>query len=288
MLTQQPLGDDVLKHWGLQRDPFAHELAAPEDIIDMPELRKAERQIMRAIDRAGWCAVTGQVGSGKTVLLQKIEARLATRRDIALVKPQAFEKQYLGARHICTAILEDLNIPYSAGGGLESLARRVGEALRGSLRDNRRVVLLIDEAHLLRIDALLALKRIYEVQDGFRKTLAIILLGQQWLARNLKGNLQLAEAAQRIDLYEIESLNGSTSLYLKHKLARAGADSTSAGSTSAGRKEIFAASAIKEITARADTPLALNNLAAAALMAGWDLGEDTITGDTIRSVYGGK
>lgn len=278
MLTQQPLGDDVLKHWGLQRDPFAHELDSLEDIIEMPEMRKAERQIMRAIDRAGWCAVTGQVGSGKTVLLQKIEARLAARRDVALVKPQAFEKQYLGARHICTAILEDLNIPYSAGGGLESLARRVGEALRGSLRDNRRVVLLIDEAHLLRIDALLALKRIYEVQDGFRKTLAIILLGQQWLARNLKGNLQLAEAAQRIDLYEIESLNGSTSLYLKHKLARAGADS----------KEIFAASAIKEITARADTPLALNNLAAAALMAGWDLGEEVITGETIRSVYGGK
>jgi type II secretory pathway predicted ATPase ExeA len=158
---------------------------------------------------------------------------------------------------------------------LEYRARLVGRTLEEAYKDNRRVVVLIDEAHLLRPDALLALKRLYEFEIGFKKLLSIILIGQDGLARQLRTNFNLTEVSQRVDLYEIGSLNGSLGAYVRHKLERAGAG-----------RDIFDNSAFKAIGERHDTPLLVNNIAAAALVAAHDLGEKHVTGDIVRSIQG--
>lgn len=277
MLTKISLSEEVIDYFSLKRDPFTGEMAEHEDIMDTKEMSRAEKKIMNAVDRGGWIAVTGPIGSGKTTLIKRVEGKLAKRRDIALVKPRTIEKQFLGASHVCDSILTDLGAAEMLHRRtLEHKARLVGRVLEEAYKDNKRVILLIDEAHLLRADALLALKRIFEFEIGFKKLLSIILVGQDFLARNLRTNFQLSEVSQRVDLYELGALNGSLGAYLAHKLERAGA----------ANKEIFDRSAIKAIGDRFDTPLSVNNIAAAALVAAHDLGEKHVTGEIVKSIQG--
>jgi type II secretory pathway predicted ATPase ExeA len=276
MLTKISLPDEVLAHFQLKRDPFTNEMEGGEDIFDTRELSRAEKKILNAVDKGGFVAITGAVGSGKSTLIKRVEAKLIKRRDVALVKPRTIEKQYLGASHVCDSILEDLGTrSVLSHRTLEYRARLVGRTLEEAYKDNRRVVVLIDEAHLLRPDALLALKRLYEFEIGFKKLLSIILIGQDGLARQLRTNFNLTEVSQRVDLYEIGSLNGSLGAYVRHKLERAGAG-----------RDIFDNSAFKAIGERHDTPLLVNNIAAAALVAAHDLGEKHVTGDIVRSIQG--
>jgi len=230
---------------------------------------------MVAVDRAGWTAITGEVGSGKSTLLKRVEARLLKKKDVLMVRPRIIEKQFLGASHVCDSILQDIGSHAAlTHRTLEFKARLVGRTLEESFRDGKKVVILIDEAHLLRDDALLALKRIYEFEIGFKKLLAIILVGQVGLARRLKTNFNLAEVSQRVDLYEIGSLNGALGSYVRHKLERAGN----------GDKEIFEPGAIKAMLEKGDTPLGVNNVAAAAMIAAWDVGEKKVTAATIKGI----
>jgi len=279
MLTKISLTEEVLYNFGLKRDPFTNEMESTEDIFDMRELARAEKKILIAAEKNGWVAVTGPVGSGKTTLLKRVEARLAKKKEIVIIKPRIIEKQYLGASHVCDSILQDMGTnAVLTHRTLEYKARLVGRTLEEAYRDGKKVVIVIDEAHLLRPEALLALKRIYEFEIGFKKLLSIILVGQQGLARQLKSNFELAEVSQRVDLYELGSLNGAVGAYIEHKLSRAGLNGAD--------KDIFDRAALKAIGDRADTPLSVNNLAALALITAHDLSEKHVTGEIVKGIQG--
>ncbi len=276
MLTKISLGEEALEYWKLKFDPFTNELQDQDDIFITTENTRAKKKIINAVENGGWSVITGPVGSGKTTMIKEIEATLAKRPDVAVVKPRTIEKQFLGASHVCDSILEDLGGQTVSGQRtLEYKARLVGRVLEEAFKEGKRIVLLLDEAHLLRPDALLALKRIYEFEIGFKKLLSIVLVGQQSLARQLKTNFTLAEVSQRVDLYELGSLNGALGSYVRHKLERAGA----------GTREIFEPSAIKAMGKKADTPLSVNNLSAAALITAQDVGEKTVTAQIIDSIH---
>lgn len=276
MITKITLPDEVQEYWGLDRDPFTNEMENAEDIFDARELARAEKKVMIAVDKNGWMALVGERGSGKTTLIKKVKGRLAKRKEVVLVEPRTVEKQFLSASHVCDAILHDLDadvIPRR--GTLEHKARLVGHVLQQAFADGKKVVILIDEAHLLRDEMLLGLKRIYEIEVGFKKLLSIVLVGQSALARRLRANYELSEVSQRVDLHELHGLNGALGAYIEHKLARAGVN---------GGREIFDKSAIKAIGERADAPLSVNNLAAAALIAAHDLSEKRITSEIVKGI----
>jgi MSHA biogenesis protein MshM len=276
MITKISLPEEVVEYFGLERDPFTNEMGDLDDIYETKQLNGAEKKAMVAVDKNGWIAITGPVGSGKTTLVKKIKARLAKRKEVHLVEPQTVEKEYLRVSHVLDSILEDLG-PKAVRGRrtLEYKARLVGQTLRDAHQEGRKVVILIDEAHLLNPMMLLGLKRIYEFELEFKKLLAIILVGQPPLARTLRRDLSLSEVGQRVDLFEINNINGAMGPYLEHKLARAGLK---------GGKEVFDRTALKAMHGRVDTPLALNNLAAQAMINAHDVGEKTVSGKIVESV----
>lgn len=282
MLSKADLTREILESYGFKRNPFPDELGGPEDIFENRNFASVVKAGERVITEGGWLVITGTTGTGKTVLLKKLRSKFAGRKDIVISQPQTLEKQHLGASGLCDALLEDLGATWSKGQRLELRARRVGEALRQAYAEGRRVILLIDEGHLLTDDSLLALKRFFEIEVGFKKLLSIVLIGQEELASRLSTNVKLAEVTQRCKIIEMAGLNGFFAQYLRFKLDLAGANG----------KEIFDSSALKAIhekmgkAGRFFTPQSLNNLAGAALRTAWDLRQKTITGDIIRAIPG--
>ncbi len=149
--------DRLRSHWGFTRMPFSKDLA--------PSMLHTHRSHAEASARISWCVdeqaiglVTGEVGAGKTVAVRAALAGLDTSRTtvIYLGNPS------VGARGLYTTIVTTLGgtprfhraslIPQAA----EALATEEDE--RG-----RRVVVVLDEAHMLDAEQLEGLRLLTNV-----------------------------------------------------------------------------------------------------------------------------
>ncbi len=221
MLTEQ-----ARQHFKLFKHPFIDDVQGPEDVYLSAEQRYIRESMYQAAKHGGFLAIVGESGSGKTTLRRDLLDRIRrTGEAIRAIQPQAFDKTRLTAAHICDAIIEDL-----AGGtlpsSLELKARLVKRLLTDSGRAGNAHVLIIEEAHDLHISTLKYLKRFWELEDGFKKLLAIILVGQSELGLRLdeRRNPQAREVIRRCEVAVLQPLNGDLEDYLALKFKRVGAE----------------------------------------------------------------
>jgi type II secretory pathway predicted ATPase ExeA len=274
MFTKVSTPSDVFQFFHATRDPFG-EIESAEDRFAIKTTAAAEKKIMHAIEFSEWLAIVGETGSGKTTLLDQCRERFERRKDIVVVTPMLIEKQALKASHVVAAILADLGGErVSARSNLESQARRVVHQLEQANREGKKVVVIVDDAHLLADDALLMLRRFRELKVGARRLVGMVLLGQPSLAKRLRSNYFLNEVALRCDCFVLDGVNGQIGQYIEFRLERAGLNGTSS--------QIFDKSAIKAIGKIATTPLAVNSICSMALIRAHDLGERIVTGEIIE------
>jgi type II secretory pathway predicted ATPase ExeA len=85
---------------------------------------------------------------------------------------------------------------------------------------------MIEEAHDLSVQTLKYLKRFWEMEDGFKKLLAIVLIGQIELKAKLDEgkNWEAREVIRRMEILEIEPIGSGADIaaYLDIKFARIG------------------------------------------------------------------
>jgi MSHA biogenesis protein MshM len=127
----------------------------------------------------GIVKVTGEVGSGKTMLCRVLMERL----------PAATESVYLACpsleRHeILHAIAEDLELAV-AGERTGVVLRKLQERLVGLYAAGRRVVALVDEAHTMPEETLEQVRLLSNLESSRHKLLQIVLFGQPELDATL-------------------------------------------------------------------------------------------------------
>lgn len=143
----------------------------------------------------------------------------------------------------------------------------------------RALVLIVDECHLLDLPTLEDLRLLTNYDFDRRSPLAVILLGQLSLRRDLKKPGYEA-INQRIRFrYALEGLSAEeTAAYIKHRLKAEGAS-----------EEVFTADAIKQIFSAAGGILReINNLASAALLRAFALGVKKIDGKLVKQILDQK
>ncbi|MFP4733744.1 AAA family ATPase, partial [Pasteurella multocida] len=80
--------------------------------------------------------------------------------------------------------------------------------LKDSARAGNQHVLIIEEAHSLPVPTLKHLKRFFELEDGFKKLLSIVLVGQPELKLKLsERNFEVREVVQRCEIVTLEPLD---------------------------------------------------------------------------------
>jgi type II secretory pathway predicted ATPase ExeA len=239
----------------------------------------------------GFLAVVGESGAGKTVLRRDLIDRVQREgHPIRIIQPRALDKVTLTARHICEAILEDLRPGTRHATSLERLARQVEQLLLDSSRAGNQHLLLIEEAHDLHISTLKYLKRFWELEDGFKKLLAIVLVGQPELKQRLdeRINFDAREVIRRCEIAELQPLNNNLETYLAHKLRRVGAEIDQVLDESAFTA-IRNRLTVQRGGGRAQMlsllyPLVVNNLVTRALNAAAEIGAPRVTADVIAEL----
>ena len=168
-----------LHHFGLQEPPFR---ITPSTTFFFSGANRGE--ILDALvyslsESEGIIKVSGEVGSGKTMLCRMLLERLPEHVDtIYLANPSLSREEMLYS--------------IADGLGLNVEGERIGIIMHGiqskleeKAREGKRVVVLVDEAHAMPPDTLEELRLLYNLQIGDSKLLQIILFGQPELNHKL-------------------------------------------------------------------------------------------------------
>jgi general secretion pathway protein A len=204
------------RFFGFRKPPF--ELVPDPDFLFLGESHdSALANLIAGIEAGkGFVAITGPIGTGKTTILRALLRRIGrTDRLCFLSQPETDTADLLAA------ILDGFGAP-AAGAPLVELRRRIREFLAESERPG---ILILDEAHLLREEALEQIRLLSNLEDDHRKLLQIVLSGQPEL-KQLLSTPRLMPLAQRIEMfYEIAPLSlEETCAYLARRLQIAAGD----------------------------------------------------------------
>ncbi len=169
----------------------------------------------------GFVVVTGEVGTGKTLLLRCLLRLLKESKDIAYA--YVFNGR-LTPTEFLQYILCDLGLQ-AAGKNKSELLLELGQFLVSRGSKKLTTVLIIDEAHLLSEDILEEIRLLSNLETADDKLLQIVLVGQPELDDKLD-SLGLRQLKQRIALRaQLAPLDGiETSTYIEKRLQIAGAD----------------------------------------------------------------
>jgi len=219
------------KKFKLSQDPFSGDVAKADDVFLTDDTRFAAEYILQTAKAGGMVALVGESGSGKTTLRRyAIDKMAAEGHKVRVIAPRTVDKTRLTTSAICDAIIADCSTE-APRRTLEAKARQVERLLTNSSRSGYSHALVIEEAHDLDVRTLKYLKRFWEMEDGFKKLLSIILVGQVELKGKLdeSKNWEAREVIRRMEVLEIAPLGSGAEIaaYLDVKFARIGKDRAS-------------------------------------------------------------
>lgn len=241
-------------HWGFTRTPFTKDLA-PSMLHRYPGHAEAVARICWCVEEAAIGVITGEVGAGKTVAVRAALGELDGSRHTVIY----LGNPAIGARGLYAAIVNRL-------GGMPrfhkaALIPQATDALAAEIAERgRRVVLVVDEAHLLAADQLEELRLLTNADMDSTSPFALVLVGQPTLRQRLRLGA-FAALDQRVALrYAIPPMTrADTGDYIAHHIRLAGRTDT-----------LFSDDATARIhKASRGLPRAVNNLAIQALIAAY-------------------
>jgi general secretion pathway protein A len=218
---------------------------------------------------AGIMLLTGEIGTGKTTLIRHIIVMLCNNIPIA-----AISNCNVDADELLGLILAEFGVDVRSDKKAGTI-----KAIEGHLHklheQDRRPLLIIDDAQNLSLKAMEDIRWLSNLQDRDRMLLQILLVGQPEL-KNKLANPALASLAQRIGIsYDLQPFTAKeTAEYIVHRLTKVN-----------GRGDLFSDKAIELIQeSTCGIPRSINLLCDNALVYGFADDLKIIDVATIRQV----
>ena len=205
--------------YGLREKPFSI-LPDPELIYWGPNHRLAFSMLeFGVMNSAGFTVITGEIGSGKTTLVRRLLRRLDPNINVGLISNTPH-----GRKELLQWIMMSLNQPFAEE--YSQLLFSFQQYLRAQYAENRRTLLIIDEAQNLQPDALETLRMLSNINADKDQFLQLIMVGQPQL-KKLLCSPQLVQFAQRISVdFHLKALSANeVTRYIDYRLQAVGASS---------------------------------------------------------------
>lgn len=256
------------KYYRLKERPF--EVTPDPRFLYLSETHEeALARLIYGIDQhKGFLLLTGDVGTGKTTLLNALYRRLdGSTRIISINNPR------LSVNDLYRSFYFALRFRGYYKSKVKFL-RNLRSRLQESATNGQNVLLIIDEAQALPLRLLEEVRLLSNLETPTQKLLNIFLVGQPELRQNLNG-FRMRALSQRITIqYHIRPLNKEdTAAYVRNRLLVAGAVNPN----------LFSNKALKLICEYSKGyPRVINILCDNALLSGFTLGKPIVNPKIIR------
>ncbi|MDP8080219.1 AAA family ATPase [Phocoenobacter skyensis] len=295
LLAKQALFPATKKHFSLFRDPFAQDVRSCEDVFSSADVCYVRESLFQTAKHGGFMAVVGESGAGKSTLRRDLIERINTEHsNIIVIEPYIIAMEdndikgkTLKASHIAESIIHTLAPLENVKRSPEARFRQLHRVLKESSRSGYSHVLIVEEAHSLPIPTLKHLKRFFELEDGFKKLLSIVLVGQPELKLKLsERNTEVREVVQRCEVVELAPLDAELEKFVAFKLAKVDkkiSDIFEEDTFFALRNRLTVTNR-KKVTSSLLYPLTVGNLLTAAMNMAAQLGVPLVNADVVNNV----
>jgi len=221
-----------LEHFGLEKAPFSL-TADPHFYIDFIPHKEALEVITSALSFGeSILKITGEVGTGKTLLCNKLQQELSERYLVCII-----DNPYLSAHELRCLLANQIGIDKAEFDEQFLLTEKIKQRLLSLLEEGRKVLVLVDEAQALPDSTLEALRLFSNLELESEKLLQAVLFGQPELDARL-ADPKLRQLRQRITFsYQLRALSEKEiEHYITTRLKQAGYRGASLFSRSVCRK----------------------------------------------------
>lgn len=258
-----------LAHFGLKEFPFS---LTPDTsfFFAYGHYREALNTLLVALRSGeGFIKVTGEVGTGKTLLCRKLLNSLDDSFYTAYVPNPNLTPVSLNQ-----ALADELGLELPRNLGQHRLHKEITRRLIELARQKKRVVLCIDEAQAMPAETLEALRLLTNLETEKRKLLHVVLFGQPELDQRLAAR-SARQLRQRITFsYQLQPIDPKgLAAYISHRLLVAG---------SSGELQFQPKAMQLLYRASRGIPRLINVLAHKALMVAYGQGRRSIEPEHIR------
>lgn len=209
-----------LEHFGLREFPFSITPDTSYFFSSAVSQEALNTLLFAARSGEGFIKITGEVGTGKTLLCRKLIATLENEFRIAYIP-----NPYLEPQALFTELASEFEIPLENLAGLSQhqLLRQLTREVVEIVRSGKRVLILLDETQSMPIETLEALRLLTNLETEKRKLLQVIIFGQPELEEKLN-HPSIRQLKQRIVFhYKLSPMTGNElDFYLRHRLEVAG------------------------------------------------------------------
>ncbi len=205
-------------HFGLREPPFG---ITPDTSFayECTSHQEALNTLLVAVKNGeGFIKITGEVGTGKTLLCRRFLATLDQHFVSAYIP-----NPYLEPRTLLFALADELKVTLPREADQHRLLKGLSLALLHFAREGKSVVLCLDEAQAMPTETLESLRLLTNLETEKRKLLQVVLFGQPELDHKLDQEA-VRQLRQRITFqYRLTALGpDEVDHYLAHRLRVAG------------------------------------------------------------------
>ncbi|MCK5346952.1 MAG: AAA family ATPase [Candidatus Heimdallarchaeota archaeon] len=254
------------EHFGLNHKPF-NLVPDPDFFYQSPNHKKALTLLEYGLmSRAGFTVVTGEIGAGKTTLIRTLLKKMDDDCVIGLIN-----NTHESFGELMIWVLDALEIESEATDNAGRYRDYI-DFVADQYAQGKHIVLIVDEAQNLSVQALEELRLLSNVNIGSDIFLQLILTGQPELVDKLN-QPELEQFAQRIGVeFHLKALScPETIKYIQHRLKKAGAN-----------QKIFDSTASAIIYCYSEgIPRRINNLCDLAMVYAFADDKTTIEADTL-------
>ncbi len=262
-----------LEHFGLKDFPFAITPGTNYFFASQSSQEAFNTLQVAVMMGEGFMKVTGEVGTGKTLLCRKLIGSLDPQQyQVALIL-----NPYLEPLALFVELAAELGLERPRQGEasqhqvLDALTQRVIELNQAG----KRVVICLDEVQAMPIETLEALRLLTNLETESRKLLQVIIFGQPELEDKLN-HPSVRQLRQRITFhYQLKPLSEEElGYYIQHRLAVAGYS----------RGRLFTTPALRRLARESNRiPRLVNILANKAMLSAYGKGKRLVGLDDVKS-----
>lgn len=260
---------DVKEYYGLARD------LGKSGYFETVQSQQTFKELRLAIKDGKLVALSGIVGSGKSMTLLRIQDTLIQEKEILVAKSLAIEKSKITLATLMLALFLDLAT--DKDGRLPTQTERRERALLELIRKRHKpIALFIDEAHDLHAKTLIGLKRLIEVVRNGGGTLSVVLAGHPKLKNDLS-RPSMEEIGARATVFDLEPFGPERLKYINWLIGQAVTAKVKVDT-------LITTEALALLSERLTTPLQFEQYLTRAFEEAYKIGQKPVGTDIVESV----